>query len=262
MSAETNSDETLPAIAALGHQFEALATREERAPQAGLRTRPRLALALAGLATLLIAASTPPGQAVGERIGELIGLVKEDGSVVIGSGLAPGEQHPFTVVVSGEPEPGETCVFVRFEELRRHAGMGSCVANWAAQDLAERGISPLVYWPPSGLLVDGSAVLQGLISAQTSRVEITYDAPGEDPASIPADLSQLDRDLLAAGGLSDDPTKFFVAFLPPEVMADAGPRSVRGVEITGYDESGRELYRRDLSKLRPHESALGHAPRR
>lgn len=254
MNPETNTHETLPAIAALGRQFEALADSDERAPSRVLRGRPRLALA--GLACLALAVASPPGQAVAERMGELIGFVDEDGSVVIGSGESPGDQHPYTVTVSGNPRPGETCVFTRFDETA--TAMGSCLANGAASDLAERGISPLVYWPPRGLLEEGSAVAQGLISPDTARLEITYAAPGKERTEIPADLSQLDRDLLATGGLSDDPTKFFVAFLPPEVMDDATVRSVSGVEITGYDETGRKLFRRDLSSLAEHESTLGN----
>lgn len=251
---------SLDALEALKQEFVRLAADDAsngRVRGAAWRTRV-LAPAVGVIAILCAAALTPPGRAVAERVGELVGLVDDNGAVVIGEGETPQDRHPYVVEASGEPDPGETCIFLRFREVDG-AGFGSCLAGDVPRDLTREKLSPFVYWPPRGLLPQGSAVLQGLAVPEAARVEVTYREADGSEVAVPVDLSDLSPDLLRRARLADGPTRFFVAFLPPEALRGATFESdvgVPAVEIEAFDSNGSKLATRSLSELRDYETTF------
>lgn len=255
MTHEPHASGAMPSINALGVEFARVAAEQGRDPSKLWDSTRRRAIAAVACAALVGFTLTPPGQAIAERVGEFIGLV-DHGSVVIGLGETPQEQHPYRVTASGEHAPGETCLFLQFTEVG-DSGMGSCLAGPVPADLAAGSLSPLVYSPPPGLMPSGSAVLQGLATPNVSRVEVSYATDGDEDASVSVDLADLDSNLLSKVELADDPVRFFVAFLPPEaVQGGTGADRVSGVTIRAFDSSGDQVATRSLSHLADYESGF------
>lgn len=263
MSSQPGPRPTLPSLEALGREFSRLAADGPAGERAHSRLGIRMALALSLVAALTAASFTPPGRAVADRVGQIVGIVEDDGEIVIAVGKTPQDLHPYRVSAFGDKEPGETCVFLNFEELPG-SGYGSCLAGEVPADLARDKISPFVYSAPHELFSRGSAVLQGLAAADVAEVQVTYRDADDDEVLVPVDISILDRDLLEEARLTDDPTRFFAAFLPPEALEGAyGDREaahVPRVEIRALDSAGNQIRSRILANLREYEHDLRLSP--
>jgi hypothetical protein len=235
------SQPSIHALRALGEAFDELGPRV--VDRRGWTPRKvAVAVALAGLVTA--AAITPPGRALAERFGDLIGIENYGGhSGVIGTGKTPND-HPYRLVLQGSPTPGETCVFLGFPEVQE-TGMGTCLGDLAAPILATDKLYPGIYRAPDGILPNGDVVVQGLATADVARVEISFTGKDGARQALPAQTTAVTEDLLKQAGLSDSPFQFFFAFLPPGAVqspvADQTASDLRDIAIRAYDADGVRL---------------------
>lgn len=258
------TEPTIQALRELGTDFDAL---EVQSP--GLR-RQRSRRIAGALALLVLAGFTPPGQAVAERVGELMGIgdvPREEGNYgtdprIIGVGTTPTD-HSYEAVISGEPGSDETCVFLGFVEITG-TGFGTCVG----QEFARDKVTALIYRAPEGILPEGGVVLQGLTTADVARVEITYTDESGAPREAPVEMSPVSADLLDELDLSDEPFGFYFTFLAPGAIgtpvSDQTPGDLRDVEIRAFDANGDQLAVQHLDDSKFEvwldHATLGHLP--
>ena len=251
-------DERQPTISALRElevEFDRLRPRAGRSPSA------RTLVATSAAVLVGLVALTPPGQALGEHIGDLLGIgdvPREEGRYgsdprIVGVGQSP-TGHPWEAVVSGEPGAQETCVFLGFVEVAG-TGMGSCGQG---EDL-----STVIYRAPDGVLRDGSVVLQGLAAAKVARIEVTYADESGTRKDAQVDMSPVSADLLSQLNLGDEPFEFYVTFLPPGAVStpvsDQTAADLSDIEVRAFDADGQRVAVGHLDDP-TYEVWLDHAP--
>jgi len=203
---------------------------------------------------ILGAALSPPGQALAERVGELIGIgndpsipervAQEGESVVVGSGTAPGGQPVELVGFTVESKTGQseivesTCFTYDLPQAARVSG--TCI------EASTPAATARVLAAPSALYPESQFVVAGVTRADVDRVEVTFAG---NPA--PIIFGRLDEVLAAQVGSKTD-AGTFVAFLPPQVdevflmSRDDAAEVISSVNISAF--SGEELVEsRDLA---------------
>jgi hypothetical protein len=263
---------------AIGRQFEELETRE--APRRPSRRRPRaLVAALTAAVALTVLSLTPMGQAVADRLGELIGIGDEPSgsvgfgtpAVVIGVGESP-DGVAYEVVASRQSDdpPGarETCIGL---DLPRLSGIrvAQCIVGETASELQRLIVSPIVYAAPDELGPGSELVVQGLARGDVAEVAIKYPSKrGERRA--PVQLAYLDHtvaDLIDAS----ERAGVFVGFVPDGVLSgserqpkklthDSIESSLARITISARDGEGRVLITGDAWELLRAREALDASP--
>jgi hypothetical protein len=193
--------------------------------------RPRIAVIVAVVLALIVAFSfTPPGRAVAERIGELIGIGDEPAgstgfgrpAVVIGAGESP-DGFPYQVVAARSLKNGaggdETCVGLDLPELSGVA-VAECLTPTQVEILQAQVVAPVLYAAPSGLGPEARFVIQGLVRADAGEVEVRYRSEAGETRA-PTEIVSLDQALGERIG-SSEMADFFAAFLPGAAIDDPG----------------------------------------
>jgi hypothetical protein len=255
------------ALEELGRQFEELEAR--RPPGRRSHNRARALVAAAAAAVVLAVLSlTPPGQAVADRLGELIGIGDEPSgssgfgtpAVVIGVGESPGGVAYEVVAYRSDhppPDQRETCLGFDLPRLGG-ARVGQCIVEETARRLRRWIVTPLVYAAPAELGEGSGLVVQGLARSDVADVEITYPSErGEDVA--PTQLAPLDQgvaDLIDAS----ERAGFFIGFIPTDVLSGSARRpkvltpnsiesSLARVTIVARNAEGKFLVSGDAAEL-------------
>jgi hypothetical protein len=219
-----------------------------------------------GLAVLL--ALTPPVQALAERLGELVGIgddptvekrvshvgtAEETGAVVIGSGTSPSgapvELVAFKVVAeTGQVERVQRTCYA-FDLPPEKRSNGSCPVGTPERFADVRMIAAAQPLTPESQLV-----IQGVTSADTAQVEVSYQDSDGTISAAPTLFSKLTAPLARRIG-SDERGGFFIAFLPellpPDLIAlerDQVETVAEGIRLTGSSEDGEELWSTKLSE--------------
>jgi hypothetical protein len=219
-----------------------------------------------GLAVLL--ALTPPVQALAERLVELVGIgddptvekrvrhagtAEETGAVVIGSGTSPSgapvELVAFKVVAeTGQVERVQRTCFA-FDLPPEERSNGSCPVG-IPERFAEVGLTAAA----SPLRPDSQLVVQGVTSAETSEVRVSYEDADGATRLAPTVFGTLTPELADRIG-SDGGGGFFAAFLPallPHDLITLQREQVEsvaeGIGLTGLSEDGDELWSTQLSE--------------
>ena len=250
-------------------EVRARAILTEKATSGGLRRRlPRAAKLGLGTIVAVGLAVSPPGQALAERLGELVGIGDEPtvptriahrpgtetGAVVIGSGTSPSgapmELVAFRVrAKTGQAETAvRTCYALDLPPEARSSG--DCITKTPADFASVRLIAA-----SSPLRPESQLVVQGLTSTETASVEMTYtDADGEE---VEADVifGSL-TETLGAEIEAETRAGMFVALLPPLLPEDLLALSTEDVEeisagitLIGRDSDGAELWRANLADI-------------
>ncbi len=227
--------------------------------------RPRIAVIVAVALALIVAFSfTPPGRAVAERIGELIGIGDEPAgptgfgkpAVVIGAGESP-DGFPYQVVAAKSQKngagAGETCVGLDLPELSGVA-VAECMTATQVETLQTQIVSPVLYAAPTELGPEGRFVIQGLVRADAGEVEVRYRTKdGEEPAAT--ELVSLDQALGERIG-SSEMADFFAAFLPKAAIdrpgalpPDALEQQLEKITLTVRDGDGAVLAHGSYAEL-------------
>ena len=259
-----SAPQSAPRIAALAELEDELRRVGPAVPGAIRKRRARLLLiaTVVTVGVLLPASFTPPGRAVAETVGSLIGIGDEPtqqehrDAVVIGTGEA--KTFPYEVVATGADEsmsspPGEAptpCISVEFPGI--HGGGADCLTDAAMAGLDHSGVSnPFIYGAPAELAPDAELVVQGLAMPSVTKVTITYVTGEGQTVSMPAQLSYLGGELSRKIEVSDE-ARFYLAFLPPGVL-DPPPfagapltfaeaqRAVDGIKVAAYDSAGEQV---------------------
>lgn len=260
--------ERLPSMQALGEQLRELADSETRdSPPARSMRR---GLAVVGAALLIVAgAVTPPGQAVAERLGELVGIGDEPTelggrtAVVIGTGES--RAYPYEIVATSDApnmiqrpgEPPVVCISVEFPNVSG-VQVANCLNPEVQRALSDQVIEPIVYAAPEALFPDAELIVQGAAVPEVETVRVTYRTVDGALHESLASVSFLGGELSDQIGV-DDETRFFVAFIPTDVLeppeTDNGPLSIENakqaladVQLTALDAEGNVLVSTDLDR--------------
>jgi hypothetical protein len=226
---------------------------------------PRIAVIAAVALALIVAFSfTPPGRAVAERIGELIGIGDEPAgptgfgnpAVVIGVGEGP-DGFPYQVVAAKSLKngagAGETCVGLDLPELSGVA-VAECLTATQVETLQTQIVSPVLYAAPTELGREGRFVIQGLVRADAGEVEVRYRTENRDKLAA-TELVSLDQALgkrISSAEMAD----FFAAFLPEAAIGGPGAPSSEALEqqlekitLTVRDGDGAVIARGSYAEL-------------
>lgn len=256
----------------------------------------RLALAMIAVGIAAAIALTPPGRALAERVGELVGI-GEPSSVQEANLLDPrlnGEERvgPALVAASGTvPDAnGQTFEIVAWAARRSHGivrshGIISCLGI-VFPDLGSQETGKWCADPPSTDMVSGPVHVFGMSGSDprfgptapyqvvgvtqpdVSRVEVTYVDKSGSRVSAPTALGRLDGDLLEQTG-AQVPFGFFAAFIPndgaPQPKNALTPSPfLQSVEVTAFDSQGQVVGHDDAGaeygRLLAREHRLNHAP--
>ena len=259
----------LPSLDALGRTFAAAAAAEARGRRGAQRSSlPRFAaIGLCAIALLGLGSLTPPGRAVAEQVGDLVGIGKPeiDGqsfTVLLDRDRVDG--RGYEVEASGDFQPGETCIFLNFKAIGGDQ-MGSCLAGDTPEVVRREKVAPFIYRATPGLFGDGTIVVQMLASLDVDRVELQYRRTDGSPGSVDASGSALDPSLTDDIGVgSNQATRFFFAVLPASLPADLRNLDrdaetdslLSSLVISTYDAAGNQLSSRRMSAPREGESRL------
>lgn len=270
---EPRTDE-FPTLVRLGSHLAELELERQSKTSRDRRARPsRLAkLALASLAVAGVLIS-PPGQAVAEWMGDLIGVGE------IGGPPSSDEQRPsgppaseVIVFANGETPTGERfeVVAYRSDDIEgvpaENTFSGICVrtefpdrVGQGSRDggvqLGSPGAGGVQIGLPAGFCYAGAPTEQGInlgstsgapgdgglitvtgeANAETGRIVVTYTDRSGEPQSVDAAVAHLGGQLGRRIGVPSvtEPTTYFIAFLP-----DASDEEI---EATAYDAEGSEL---------------------
>lgn len=260
---------TSPSITALREFGDALHELEGRSATTVRRPYMRLAVAAAGAAVIVAGAFTPVGQAVGELLG--IGDPPRetghygDGSAIADTGETPAG-HPYQVVVNGASQPGETCVFLGFPEVEG-TGMGSCLWPEMAERLQSAKIVPTIYNAPAGILPDGAVPLQGLLTADVAKVDVTFQRDDGVEDKVLATVWPIGERMQRATGITDPKFAFFAAFLPAGAVGtpteSQTAADLQDIEIRAFADDGSEVASSHLAAddVRLSQPPLGQLPK-
>lgn len=251
----------------------ALVADRRRAPES---TRSRWRWALGGLAAVVIALS-PPGQAVAERLGELVGIGEESSvtepnlrdprltgqqdrvgpAIVVATGTVPGTDVPFEIVgwaarakssrLSGAA-PGvlQTCLGTVWPTIGEQYTGKWC---WG-EDGSESVPYPFHTFGVGGSTVENygpNAPYEfiGVTRPEVARMELTYRDADGNLQQGPVTLGTLDGKLLEETG-GNRPFGFFEAFvpydgLPRNAFGYTGSPAAESAVLTAYDADGKVL---------------------
>lgn len=200
--------------------------------------RARVATALAVIALIGAASLTPPGQALAERLGELVGIgdkptrtqgLIDEPAVVIDAGESPGGTA-YEVVASADmniyrDEDPPTCIGLDLPELEGPVNAG-CLTPELEASLDSVTVSPVAFLGPAEL---GSErlIVDGLASAEVASAEIERLADDGSIDRYPVKVSHLDDELAAKIGASSE-AAFLLAFLPEELVPPPPPEGQEG----------------------------------
>lgn len=238
--------------------------------------RSKLRWALAALAALLFAVS-PPGQAVAEKLGELVGIGDESTvtepnlrdprltgqqdrigpAIVTATGTVPGTDVSFEIVgwaaraktsaFSGaEPGATQTCLGTVWPEVGEQ-----WTGKWCqGDDGSERVPYPFHTFGggstlPANYGPNAPYEFIGVTRPEVARVGLTYRDADGNLQEGPVTLGILDGKLLEKTG-GNRPFGFFEAFvpydgLPRDKFGFTGSPAAESAVITVYDAEGREL---------------------
>lgn len=226
---------------------EAVARAVSAPPDRGRSRRRSAALSAVVVAGLLL---TPPGQAVAERIGELVGIGDESSvtesnlrdprlddqqervgpAIVTAAGTVPGTGERFEILAWAarykRPEGVPRGVGDPTRDGELVSCMGEVYPGIGRQETGKVCIGPrqapekLHVFGIGDHIVHGDAYAQdapyeviGTASADTRRVEVAYtDAAGED-TTLDAHLGTIDDEVMEKTG-AEQPFSFFIAYLP------------------------------------------------
>jgi hypothetical protein len=280
---------TIPNAEAPFRALEELRVELDRATPAAaaaVHARQRLNWAIAILlaVALLGASFTPPGRALTGEIGRAIGIGDEPTdnadreAVVIGT----GEQAMFRyeVVATGAEGPDALagtggavtpCFSVEFPDLGGLIG-ATCITDTMKTQLADAGVSaPAALGLPAEIYPDAEVMVQGLAVQRVDRIVVDYLDVDDEPRSVEAQVSTLDRRLADQIGI-DETTKAYEAFLPADLLPapaiEGGPLTVAWahealtrVSVRALDADGAEIGQQAASASRAASSAFArHAP--
>jgi hypothetical protein len=263
-----------PADEARARAARSAAERVERIGERRSRIAPRLmrlgVAALALLAALVGFAFTPPGKAVSDELGELVGIGEpatlppdpfpglgpRRPGVVIASGRAP-DGAPYEVVASrGDPSSGRgpskegtvmqrgggamTCLTVDLPESPERGTVEFCVGPYRyGQGVVGVNVADRAFPDKERELAGSKAryVLTALLSPKVERVEVSYqDAAGEGHVAF-SDVGRVTR-AIAKKIRTDHRVAYLVAFLPDDglpsdVRTGRGPGDRREPGVLG-----------------------------
>lgn len=245
----------VPALEELGQRFEGAFEPEPRRLRAGNGIRFGIAASVAAL--LALAGLTPAGRAVAGEVAAFIGIdnlvIEEDNFTgELGRGTLAGE--PYSVSVVGDGAPGETCIFVAFDNAPG-SDMGSCQGEGVEEILAENTVLPFIYRPAEGVADDG-AMVQTLALRDVERLEVEFTRRDGAPDDEAMDRFALPPEAVELIGLPpSESVAFFVALLPdvlPPKLGDPGyddaqDALINSVELVAFDADGNELARSGLT---------------
>lgn len=246
----------VPALEELGERFEAAFQPEARRVRPGNRRRFGIA-AVSVAALLALTGLTPTGRAVAGDVAAFIGIddlvIEEDNFTgELGRGTLAGESYTVTVV--GDGEPGETCIFVTFDNAPG-SEMGSCQGAGVEEILAENTVLPFIYRPAEGV-DDSGAMVQTLAPRDVERLEVEFTRRDGAPDGAPMDRFVLPPEAVELIGLPpSESVAFFVALLPdvlPPKLGDPGyPDAqnalISSIELVAFDADENELARSELT---------------
>jgi hypothetical protein len=243
----TNRPESeITALRKLGEEFDRLAAVQP--PRQAMDLWAKLALAVAALLAVTGLSLTPPGRAIAEEIGELVGigdpatlppddrgpsLVERGQPVVIASGRAP-DGSPYEVVANRSvthhpthspvrfPDGPVTCMTVDLLEAPSVHGIEVCVGQGDQGLLGRTGYLDGVNFIDRRVYLDegddygpeARYMLTAEVSPDITRVEVTYREAG-DRVEAYSDVGQVDAEIAALLG-TDDRVGYIVAFLPDD----------------------------------------------
>jgi len=243
----------VPALERLGRSFEAAFEPKPRNAGVGWAVRLAVAVALAALVGL-----TPTGRAVASDVAALIGidnLLIEDGSFSgdLGQGTLAGQ--PYSVTVSGDGEPGETCIFVAFDRAPG-SDMGSCQGEGSEKLLDENTVYPFVYRPAEGV-ADTGAMVQTLTTRDVERIEVEFTRMDGSRGSETLDRFVLSPEAVERVGLPpSESVAFFVGLLPDTLPPDLSDPAydaseanlIKSMELVSFDGDGNKIARSKLTE--------------
>jgi hypothetical protein len=211
----------LGALERLGKQFELLELEGAASRRPSYR---RLAIAAAVVLALAAASLTPPGRAVAERIGEIVGIGDEPtgvggDSVVIGVGESPSgaryEIFASTKFGPGIPAEDYTCIGLNVPAPNPAIKGASCLTEDLKHQFERDVISPIAAPAPKGL--GQATIVQGLARGDVANVEMAHHSPRGALTRIPVQFFPLTEALGTQIG-SEESAGFFVAFVPDELL--------------------------------------------
>lgn len=224
-------------------------TAPVRAARQQRRQRPWVIALAIGL--LIALAFTAPGRAVIGDIGRIVGIGDEPSepptanAVVIGTGVSA--TYPYEVVAFSDSPSADTCIGPQFPNLPGFQ-VADCITQAARSDLANDGVRAIAYGVPPALYPDAELMIQGEVQSDVTSVEVTYTSVDGESHSGAASISELSEDLAKRIGVSGR-AKFFVAFLPPDVLepperpggpltVDNAQQGLDDITVTARDASG------------------------
>jgi hypothetical protein len=195
-------------------------------------------------------AFTQPGRAFTGDIGRIVGIGDEpteppsSNAIVIGVGESA--TYPYEITAFSD-NPSDVCIGPQFPGIPGFQ-VADCATDAALRDLADKGIRAQAYGVPDALYPDAELLVQGELRSDAASVEVAYTSVDGTSHEGTASISELDDALARKLDVSEE-SKFFVAFLPPEVLEPpdqpGGPLTVENaqqglddIRVTARDASG------------------------
>lgn len=243
------SQPTIPALRALGDVFAQLDAETAETSRSPLRLRVAMAtmIAVAGIGAL-----TPPGQAVAERLGDLVGLGGESTpeptvvsaeSVDLGTGRTPSGAR-YELAASHARGAGEVCISLLFPDRKKatttcgYPPDPALPDRYGSAEPADQTALGRPFFYAAGdfgltnsLGADAGA-LHGNASSDVAAVEVSYRGDAGEQVLVPTRLLALEGEAQSEIAV-ERPLKAYVAFPPA--------RGLDSIEVTAYDSSGNTL---------------------
>jgi hypothetical protein len=274
---------------AIGSQLaENTASRQASNRRSRWSLRPSLAIAVVLL--LLVAISlTPPGRAVADDIARLVGIGddptldpsknqdnKASGrAVVVATGTVPGTDQPVEIsayasvdrpekgnlqpdtpgvppIYDNSPAKPESCLNIDLPGVEHQSQVefnSTCVTRDVKRALDFNGATEF----GDDLSEQARFSVEGLVSDEVTRVEVTYEDASGERVDAPVILATLDRDVADQTGA---PFTFgqFLAYLPDDGVETGGPGTLGhpimdSVEVKALGADGKEIASDDGHKF-------------
>jgi hypothetical protein len=255
----------------------------------GARTRPTprpliriAATCLVGALCLGAAALSPPGRAVAERLGELVGIGDEpsrsrelpfdEKAVVIGVGTSPNGTAYEIVAARGmpslfrNPDP-DTCISLDLPDIYGPAN-AACLTDQFARSIERQVVAPIAFLGSPELGSD-RLIVNGMASTEVASAEIEHRTEAGDIERFPVQVTRLEGELASRISASRD-AAYLVSFLPEDLVPAPGspgvPRrpsaarplsqahpsdspaadALARITLVAYDSEGEEIAREAL----------------
>lgn len=237
------------------------------------RSVTRLAIGLAAAALLVALSLTPPGRAVAERLGELVGIGDapsreaasgiDEPAVVIGAGESPNGTR-YEVVASADTniyrdEHPTTCIGLDMPNADGPSNEG-CLTDAVLGSLDRTIVSPIAFLGSRDLGAD-RLIVDGLASSRVRSAEIERIADDGSIERYPVEVSHLEGELAAEIGATGE-AAFLLAFLPETLVppppqpfppeqsgvAEASPpkQALARLSLVAFGADGTEIARESL----------------